>query len=106
VTKSDLEARPVYLFREDRIQAHFLICFIALTLVRVLERKLGGKFAASRVIDSLRKISCSYLGEDWYLFDYADDVTDEISKMMGIPLGKKYLRLGEIKKILGATKKT
>jgi hypothetical protein len=105
VTKSDLEARPVYLSREDRIQAHFLTCFIALTLVRILERKLGGKFAASRVIDSLKKVSCSYLEEGWYLFDYADDVTDEISKTMGIPLGKKYLRLGEIKKILGDTKK-
>jgi hypothetical protein len=105
VTKSDLEARPIYLSREDRIQAHFLICFIALTLVRILEWKLGGKFAASRVIDSLKKVSCSYLEEGWYLFDYADDVTDEISKMMEIPLGKKYLRLGEIKKILGATKK-
>jgi hypothetical protein len=106
VTKSDLEARPVYLSREDRIQAHFLICFIALTLVRILERKLGGKFAASRVIDSLKKVSCSYLEEGWYLFDYADDVTDEISNTMGIPLGKKYLRLGEIKKILGDTKKS
>jgi transposase len=105
VTKSDLETRPVYLSREDRIQAHFLICFIALTLVRILERKLGNKFAATRIIDSLKRVSCSYLEENWYLFDYADEVTAEISEAMGIPLDKKYLRLGEIKKILGDTKK-
>ena len=104
VTKSDLETRPVYLSREDRIQAHFLICFIALVLSRLLERQLGNKFSVSRIIDSLKRVSASFLDENWYVFDYADEVTKAISDSMGISLDKKYLRLGDIKKIIGSTK--
>jgi hypothetical protein len=40
ITKSDFEARPVYLSREDRIQAHFLICFISLTIARILQHRV------------------------------------------------------------------
>jgi len=105
VTKSDLETRPVYLSREDRIQAHFLICFAALTLVRILERRLGGTYSISKIIESLCLVSCSRLEENWYIFDYADAVTEAIREKMGIELNRKYLRLGEIRKILGDTKK-
>jgi hypothetical protein len=105
VTKSDLEARPVFLSREDHIQAHFLICFIALTLVRVLEWKLENRFAASRLIKSLKKVCCSPIEENLYLFDYTDEVTQVLEKATGIPLNNKYLTLGDIRKILGGTKK-
>ena len=94
----------MYLSREDRIQAHFLICFIALVLSRLLERQLGNKFSVSRIIDSLKRVSASFLDENWYVFDYADEVTKAISDSMGISLDKKYLRLGDIKKIIGSTK--
>jgi transposase len=104
-TKSDLETRPVYLSREERIQAHFLICFVALTFARILERRLGGAYSISKVIESLCSVSCSRLGENWYVFDYADEVTETIQEKMGIELNRKYLRLGEIRKILGDTKK-
>jgi transposase len=105
VTKSDLEARPVYLSREDRIQAHFLICFVSLVIVRILERYLGGSYSVSKIIESLCSVSCSRLEENWYVFDYADEITEAIQEKLGIDLSRRYLRLGEIKKILGATKK-
>jgi transposase len=105
VTKSDLETRPVYLSREDRIQAHFLICFAALTLVRILEMRLGCAYSISRIIESLCSASCSRLEENWYIFDYADEITEAIREKIGIDLSRKYLRLGEIRKILGDTKK-
>jgi transposase len=105
ITKSDLETRPVYLSREERIQAHFLICFIALTLVRILEHRLGNVYSVARIIESLYSVSCSRLEENWYIFDYADEVTETIREKLGIDLSRKYLRLGEIRKILGDTKK-
>jgi len=104
VTKSEFETRPVYLSRKDRIEAHFLICFIALVIVRILEKLLNHKFSASHLTESLSKVSCSPLEENWYLFDYYDEITAEISKIMGINLNHKYLRLGDIKKILANTK--
>jgi transposase len=105
VTKSDLETRPVYLSREERIQAHFLICFVGLTFARILERRFEGAYSFSRIAESLCSVSCSHLEENWYVFDYADEVTEAIQKKMGIELNRKYLSLGEIRKILGDTKK-
>lgn len=105
VTKSDLHTRPVFLSREDHIKAHFLICYIALVIARILEKRLGGKFSIARMISSLISASCSLLEENWYLCDYADEVTEAIRDELGIDLTRKYLRLGDIKKIMGDTKK-
>ena len=106
ITKSDLEARPVYVSREDRIQSHFLICFISLVISRILQRRLGNKYCVTKIIESLRNVSCSHSNENLYLFDYRDDVTDAIGEVLGIDFTKKYMKLGEIKKILGEVKKS
>ena len=106
VTKSDLEARPVYLSRNDHIQAHFLICFVALVIARLLALRLGNKYSIPRIVESLNKSSGSRLEENWYVFDHADEITKAITEMLGVDLSRKYLRLGDIKKLLGATKKT
>jgi transposase len=106
VTKSDLETRPVYLSREDHIQAHFLICFVALVIVRVLEYRLVRAYSISKIIESLSKMCGSRLEENWYVFDFADEITDIVREKLEIDLSRKYLRLGDIRKILGDTKKT
>lgn len=105
VTKSDLETRPVYLSRNDHIQAHFLICFVALVIARLLALHLDNQYSITRIIESLNKASGSLLEENWYLFDYADEITTAITKTLSVDLGHKYLRFGDIKKILGDTKK-
>ena len=105
ITKSDLESRPVYLSREDRIDAHFLTCFIALVLERILEKKLNHRHSTAAILESLRKCSCSHVEENYYLFDYYDDVLKDIGTATGIDFSRKYLRLGDIRKVLGETKK-
>lgn len=105
VTKSDLEARPVYVSRHDHIQAHFLICFVALVIARLLAQCLGNKYSIPRIVESLNKASGSRLEENWYVFDHADEITEAITAELGVDLSRKYLRLGDIKNILGATKK-
>ena len=106
VTKSDLETRPVYLSCNDHIQAHFLICFIALVIARLLALHLDNKYSITKIIESINKASGSLLEENWYLFDYADEITTAITQKLGVDLGHKYLRFGDIKKILGDTKKS
>ena len=106
VTKSDLETRPVYLSRNDHIQAHFLICFVALVITRLLALRLGNKYTISKIVESLSKASGSHLEENWYIFDHADEITKAITEIIGVNLDRKYLTLGDIKKILGGTKKT
>ena len=53
ITKSELEARPVYVWTREHIEAHFLTCFVALTISRILEMKLEHKYSTERIIDSL-----------------------------------------------------
>lgn len=105
VTKSDLETRPVYVSREDHIQAHFLTCFIALVIARILELRMKRKYSISQMIESLNKCSCTHAKQNYYLFDYYDEVLKDIGSELGIDYSVRIRTLGEIKKILATTKK-
>ena len=105
ISKSDLEIRPVYVSRKDRINAHVLICFISLVIIRLIEKKIDYKFTPEQIITCLKNISCSLEQENVYLFDYRSIISDEIGKTFGIDFTKKRLRLNEIKNILATAKK-
>ena len=105
VCKGDLEARPIYLSRLERIDAHLMICFLALVIARLLARFLGNEFSVGKIAESLEKCSGSHMGQNWYVFDHADEVTDVLLVKMGIDLGKKYMSLGEIRQLIGDSKK-
>ena len=105
VTKSTLEARPVYVSREDRIRAHFLTCFIALVIIRLMGKKTGRKYSAEKIIENLNRLSCSSEQDNLYLFDYRSKESDAIGAALGIDFTKKRLRLAEIKNILAESKK-
>jgi len=105
VTKSDLEARPVFVSREEHIQAHFLTCFIALTIARIIEHKLVHKYSIGRILESLAKSQCTHMKQNYYLFDYFDEILGDMGGIFQIDFSKRIRSLGEIKKILAATKK-
>lgn len=105
VTKSDLEARPVYVSTEEHIKAHFLTCFVALVIARILEMKMDHKYNITQMLESLKKAECTYTQMNYYLFDYYDDVLKDIGDRFGIDFSKRIRSLGEIKKILANTKK-
>lgn len=105
VTKSELEARPVYVWTREHIEAHFLTCFVALTIARILEIKLERKYSIGKLLDTLSKSQCSQLQQNYYVFDYFDDILKDIGKVMDIDFAKRIRTLGEIKKVLADTKK-
>jgi len=105
VTKGTLEARPVYVSRKDRIGAHFLTCFIALVIIRIIGKKTGRKYSAEKIVSCLNSISCSNEQDNIYLFDYRSVVSDAIGAALGIDFTKKRLRRNEIKNILAESKK-
>jgi transposase len=105
VTKGVLETRPVYVSLQDHINAHFLTCFIALTIMRIMQKKTGKLYSAERIVECLNKISCSNEHENIYLFDYRSEISDAIGDALGIDFTNKRLRLGDIKKILAQAKK-
>ncbi len=106
ITKSDLQTRPIYLSRKDHIEAHFLICFVALVIARLLEKRLERKYSVSAILESLNRCSCSLLEQNLYLFDYYDEILKDLGKEMDIDFSKKYRTVQEIKKIMGKSKKT
>jgi len=105
ITKSDLEARPVYVSREDHIQAHFLTCFIALVIARILEMKLLHKYSITRILESLKRSECSHLQQNYYLFDYCDEILLDVGTTFGIDFLQRIRTLKDIRKIFADTKK-
>lgn len=99
IIKSEFKTRPVFVSTEDHIQAHFLICFVTLVIMRVLEQLTGKCHSVRQIRDSLANYSCSYLDQNYYLFDYRDDVILTMEKVFGLDLSKKIMPLSEIKKI-------
>jgi len=105
VTKGVLETRPVYVSLQDHINAHFLTCFIALTIMRLIQQKTGRLYSAENIVECLNRISCSNEHENIYLFDYRSEISDAIGRALGIDFTNKRLRLGDIKNILAQAKK-
>ncbi len=105
VTKSELESRPAFVWTKEHIEAHFLTCFVALTIARILELKTENKYSIGRILESLTKAECSLLQQNYYLFDYYDTVLKDIGNATDIDFSKRIRSLGEIKKILADTKK-
>jgi transposase len=104
ISKSEIEARPIYVSRDDRIDAHFLTCFLALVIIRLIQKKLGGEYPVHQILEALRNISCSSESENLYLFDYRSDLSDALGEAFDVDFSRERLTRGEIKKYLGKAK--
>lgn len=105
ITKSNLEVRPIYHSRKDRIESHFLTCFISLLILRLIEQLVESKWSTNQIIESMQKANGTKEGANLYLFDYYDDVLEEFDKKLGTQFKRERLTSGEIKKIIGSLKK-
>ena len=99
VTKSNLEARPVYVWTPEHIEAHFLTCFISLVMIRLLEEKLNKKYSPDKIIESIKNYTSSHIEHDIYKQNNYNDIIEELSNIYNLNLNKKYRTLSEIKKI-------
>ena len=100
ITKSELETRPIFVWTPESIEVHFLSCFIALLIIRLLEQKTNRKYSNHYIIDSLKKYSSTKIEHDIYLQDFRNDVIKDLEKIFNIDLSHKYLTLSQIKKLL------
>ena len=64
--KTDFKSRPVYHYKDERIEAHFLICFLALLVFRLLHVKLGDKYTSNELLNTLREMEY-YQYDEGYL---------------------------------------
>lgn len=105
VTKSTLEARPVYVSRHDRIHAHFLICYVALVLLRLIQQDLSWKHSAQEIADDIASMSGTYMKKNCYLFGHRTPLSDELGRLCDIDLSRKMLTTDDMRKIIAKTKK-
>ena len=105
VTKSVLEARPVYVSRNDRIHAHFLICYVALVILRLIQADLGWKHSAQEIADDIASMNGTLMKENHYLFGYRTHLCDMLGRLCGIDLSRRMLSAKEMRDILAKTKK-
>lgn len=100
IIKSEFRARPVFLHLKEHIDAHFLICFVALLIFRILEHKLSNKFTTRQIRDTLIHYECSNINENCYLFDFRNEVIEEIEKIFDVDFSNQFMKKSEIKKLL------
>jgi len=106
IMKSEFLARPVYLSRQDRITAHFLTCFIALVIYRMLERKLDHAFTCEELIDTLRDMEMLVSGAEGYIPVYTrTDTTDALHEAFSFRTDFQFVPAKEMKKICTDTRK-
>lgn len=61
IMKTEFEAHPVYVRRDDRIKAHFMTCYISLLIYRLLEKKIGDNYTSHQIIETLRSMQMTLL---------------------------------------------
>lgn len=110
ITKTEFEARPVYLQRDDRIKAHFLTCFLALILYKYLAKKInraGCHFSANNIISTLKDMNFVSLAGEGYIPTYTrTDLTNNLHGSAGFRTDTQIVSKQRMKSIISESKKT
>ena len=108
ITKTDFEARPVFLQRDDRIRAHFLTCFLALILYKYLAKKVnrGGKhFSPGEIIGTLQDMNFLSIAGEGYIPTYTrTDLTNNLHGSAGFRTDTQIVSRQRMKKIISEVK--
>jgi transposase len=105
IMKTEFKARPVYLQRDDRIEAHFTTCFISLMIYRLLEKKLEEKFTCNDIISTLKGMNFYEVKGEGYIPTYTrTDLTDALHDAFGFRTDLQIVNNKTMKKFLKGTK--
>ncbi len=108
VMKSELDARPVYLQRESTITGHFLICYLAVLLVRLLQVKvLGDEYCSEEVTGLLRGLNVCRASDRRYVnVSRRTPIIEGLAERTGLPLLHFNLTKGDVRAIAGCSLET
>ena len=100
IMKTDFSARPVYLREENRIKAHFLICFLALTIYRYLEKKLDSKYTCEELLDTLKAMNFAGVQEQGFIPLYKrEKITDDLHEACGFRTDYQFITKSKMRTI-------
>lgn len=102
VMKSQLDARPVFLQKPNSIKGHFLVCYIAVLLLRLLQVKvLGNRYSSEEIVAFARGFRVVEASPRKYVnLSRSSSLLDELERLSGQPLGNYYLKKSEVDAIL------
>ena len=100
ITKSEFNARPINVRLEDHIDAHFLICFISLVIIRILQNKTNEKYSLKKLLEKMKKFQCTHETGNLYKFIGYKTEIQYLNRKLNLNLDMKYNTREEIKKIL------
>ena len=100
ITKSEFDARPVNVRLEDHIDAHFLICFIALVLIRILQSEINNRYTIKNLLEKIKNFKCTHETGNLYKFIGYKQEIQYINRKLELNMDKKYDTRENIKKIL------
>ena len=100
ITKSEFNARPINVRLEDHIEAHFLICFIALVIIRILQDKINNKYTIKNLLENMKNFKCTHETGNLYKFIGYKPEIQYLNRKFGLNMDKKYDTRENIKKIL------
>lgn len=109
IMKNEFESRPVYLQRDDRIEAHFLTCFLALLLYKYLEKKLNwglNHFTPDEIIATLTDMNFLSIAAEGYIPTYTrTTLTNALHGSTGFRTDKQIVTKKGMRSIIAQTKK-
>ena len=100
ITKSEFNARPINVRLEDHIDAHFLICFIGLVIIRILQAEVSNKYTLKNLLEKMKNFKCTHTAGNLYKFIGYKPEIQYLNRKLQINLDMKYNTREEIKKIL------
>ena len=104
--KTEFEARPVYLAREDRIKAHFLTCFLALLHFRLLKRLLKSTYTTEQLLQALKSLNFADIEEQGFMPVYERQrITDELHEACGFRTDYQFISKRRMKEIQKKSKR-
>ena len=106
IMKTEFEARPVYVRRDDRIKAHFMTCYISLLLYRLLEKKLGNAYTTDQILETLRSMQMTQLNTaSGYIPSYTrTELTDTLHKTFGFRTDYEFITKSSMRTIIKNSK--
>ena len=106
IMKTDFSARPVFVQRDDRIKAHFLICFLSLLIFKFLERKLEYKYTCEQMLDTLRAMNFADIEEQGFMPLYTRTaITDDLHTACGFRTDFQFISKSKMLQIQKSSKK-
>ena len=105
IMKTEFRSRPVYVSTEKAIKAHFLTCFIALLVYRILENQLNDKYTVTEIVNTLSEMKLTDIGEMGYIPSYTRTaLTDALHENAGFRTDTQIVKKSKLRSIIKSSK--